>query len=160
MMPVDTSASIGDYGSVFSHDSEEAHPAYYAVHLDRYNVDVELTSTLRCGIHRYDFLDHPAEERLLINFPRSNENVRSFHIEQVSDHELRGCQNTGYDVFFHITSNHRIELLDSLVLDRGGFVLDDPVAAGASSIIKPYRRPIPLVHFAGGEGSPWNLIPA
>jgi predicted alpha-1,2-mannosidase len=30
---------------------------YYAVHLDRYNVDVELTATKRVGFHKYTFAD-------------------------------------------------------------------------------------------------------
>lgn len=41
--------------SLFSHDRETAKPGYYAVHLDRYNVDVELTTTNRVGFHKYIF---------------------------------------------------------------------------------------------------------
>ncbi len=43
------------YASLFSHDEEEASPGYYAVNLKDYNVDVELTATLRCGFHKYQF---------------------------------------------------------------------------------------------------------
>lgn len=41
--------------SLFNRSSEEAKPGYYAVHLDRYKVDVELTSTNRVGFHKYTF---------------------------------------------------------------------------------------------------------
>lgn len=41
--------------SLFSHDKEKAKPGYYSVHLDRYNVDVELTATERVGFHKYTF---------------------------------------------------------------------------------------------------------
>ncbi|WP_029905268.1 GH92 family glycosyl hydrolase [Prevotella sp. 10(H)] len=41
--------------SQFSHDKETAKAGYYAVHLDRYNVDVELTATKRVGFHKYVF---------------------------------------------------------------------------------------------------------
>lgn len=43
------------YRSRFSHDSEEAHPGYYKVQLDDYNIKVELTATERVGFHRYTF---------------------------------------------------------------------------------------------------------
>ncbi len=43
------------YRSRFSHDSEEAHPGYYKVILDDYNIKVELTATERVGFHRYTF---------------------------------------------------------------------------------------------------------
>lgn len=41
--------------SKFSHEKETAQAGYYMVHLDRFNIDVELTSTVRVGFHRYTF---------------------------------------------------------------------------------------------------------
>ncbi|MEN9919444.1 MAG: hypothetical protein RL662_1880 [Bacteroidota bacterium] len=41
--------------SYFSHDKETAKAGYYAVHLDRFNIDVELTATKRVGFHKYTF---------------------------------------------------------------------------------------------------------
>ncbi|MDR0836273.1 MAG: GH92 family glycosyl hydrolase [Tannerella sp.] len=41
--------------SLFAHSTEKARPGYYAVHLDRYDVDVELTATNRVGFHKYKF---------------------------------------------------------------------------------------------------------
>lgn len=41
--------------SLFNRKSEKVKPGYYAVHLDRYNVDAELTSTKRVGFHKYVF---------------------------------------------------------------------------------------------------------
>lgn len=41
--------------SRFSHDSEKARAGYYKVHLDDYNIDVELTATTRTGVQRYTF---------------------------------------------------------------------------------------------------------
>ncbi len=43
------------YRSRFSHDSEVAHPGYYKVVLEDYNIKVELTSTERTGFHRYTY---------------------------------------------------------------------------------------------------------
>lgn len=44
-----------DYSSAFSHQKEKATAGYYSVHLDNYDIDVELTSTKRVGFHRYTF---------------------------------------------------------------------------------------------------------
>ncbi len=41
--------------SLFDRKTETAKAGYYAVHLDRYNVDVELTATKRVGFHKYTF---------------------------------------------------------------------------------------------------------
>ncbi len=41
--------------SLFNRDSEKVKAGYYAVHLDRYNIDVELTATSRVGFHKYTF---------------------------------------------------------------------------------------------------------
>ncbi|MDU1904385.1 MAG: GH92 family glycosyl hydrolase [Dysgonomonas sp.] len=46
--------STGIY-SYFSHDKETAKAGYYAVHLDRFGIDVELTATKRVGFHKYTF---------------------------------------------------------------------------------------------------------
>lgn len=45
------------YGSSYSHDKEHCSPGYYDVHLDRYNVDVRLSTTDKAGIHEYTFHD-------------------------------------------------------------------------------------------------------
>ncbi|MDR2814128.1 MAG: GH92 family glycosyl hydrolase [Prevotellaceae bacterium] len=49
----------GDYASgffsLFDHATETARAGYYAVHLNRYNVGVELTATKRVGFHKYTF---------------------------------------------------------------------------------------------------------
>ncbi len=43
------------YRSRYSHSTEKAVPGYYAVRLDDYGIDVELTATPRTGAHRYKF---------------------------------------------------------------------------------------------------------
>lgn len=43
------------YSSSFKKDSEKASAGYYAVHLDKPNVHVELTTTTRTGLHKYTF---------------------------------------------------------------------------------------------------------
>ncbi len=43
------------YRSRFSHTTEKAHPGFYSVKLDDYNIDVELTATEHAGFHKYKF---------------------------------------------------------------------------------------------------------
>lgn len=43
------------YRSEFSHENETASPGYYSVFLNDPKIKVELTSTLRAGIHKYTF---------------------------------------------------------------------------------------------------------
>ncbi|MDH6304926.1 putative alpha-1,2-mannosidase [Parabacteroides sp. PF5-5] len=45
--------------SLFDRKTEKTKAGYYGVHLDRYNIDVELTATKRVGFHKYTF---PASE--------------------------------------------------------------------------------------------------
>lgn len=47
--------------SRFSHDREEATAGYYKVHLDDYDIDVELTAGDRIGVQRYTFPAGDAE---------------------------------------------------------------------------------------------------
>jgi predicted alpha-1,2-mannosidase len=44
-----------DFASPFSHDTEIVQPGYHKLILDRYDIKVELTSTMRAGFHRYTF---------------------------------------------------------------------------------------------------------
>lgn len=44
-----------DYSSPFKHENEKASPGYYAVKLDKGDINVELTVTARVGFHKYTF---------------------------------------------------------------------------------------------------------
>jgi predicted alpha-1,2-mannosidase len=43
------------FRSTFSHNQEKAEAGYYRVHLDEPDIDAEMTSTTRVGMHRYTF---------------------------------------------------------------------------------------------------------
>ena len=43
------------YSSTFSHDNEKASAGYYAVKLDKHDIDVRLTTSTRVGLHEYTF---------------------------------------------------------------------------------------------------------
>jgi len=54
------------FGSLFSKDREIASPGYYSVYLEPDNIQVELTATARCGVHRYTF-SNPEAPAILID---------------------------------------------------------------------------------------------
>jgi len=53
------------YRSKFSKASEKAAPGYYAVNLLDYNINVELTTTLRAGFHKYQFKSNDDKKVIL-----------------------------------------------------------------------------------------------
>jgi predicted alpha-1,2-mannosidase len=58
-MPIvgDLKFTTAERASRISHDREEASPGYYAVYLQDYKTDVEITATQRCGYLRFSFPD-------------------------------------------------------------------------------------------------------
>lgn len=84
------------YRSRFSHDSEKAEPGYYAVTLDDYDVQAELTASTRAGFHRYTFGD-TEQTGIIIDlahtiYPDKNPN-HEFRI--ISDTEIAGYKGSG-----------------------------------------------------------------
>ncbi len=52
---VDPTGGPEAWKSGFTHDGEIVQPGYHKLHLDKYDIGVELTSTTRVGFHRYTF---------------------------------------------------------------------------------------------------------
>ena len=78
-----------DYKSPFSHANEKASPGYYGVHLDKYGIDVELTTTLRTGLHKYQYPKGTKEGNVLIDLAHRDIVIDSW-LEKVDEYTLRG----------------------------------------------------------------------
>lgn len=52
--------------ATFKKETEKASPGFYAVKLDNFGVNVELTTTERVGFHRYTY-DNPADRRVMLD---------------------------------------------------------------------------------------------
>jgi len=100
-----------NYSSTYSHEQEEAHPGYYRVFLDRYNVNAELTSTLRCGYHRYTFRQGD-EWRLLVDITRSNNRPRRWDIKQSGNRSFEGFQDGEGRIYFYALCSEDIASLE------------------------------------------------
>ncbi|MCO6043223.1 GH92 family glycosyl hydrolase [Aeoliella sp. ICT_H6.2] len=113
LLPVTGEVDADDFASAYSHEHESASPGYYQVKLARYDINAELTTTLRCGLHRYSF---PAgtEKKLVADLARSNERVRDSLIERDGDSAFRGFQRAGEKVYFYARANHKIASIDTV----------------------------------------------
>jgi predicted alpha-1,2-mannosidase len=123
------------FGSRFSHKRESASPGYYQVYLDDYNVNVSLTSTLRCGYHKYEYKNN-ANRQILFDLGKANSRVNTWNIKQVGDNVIEGFQG-GENVYFYATINTKIERLDTTQVGK--------------------RTGYAIVHLANGSTTPVEL---
>ncbi len=90
-----------NFASRFSHKNEEAHPGYYRVRLQDYDIDVELTSTLRCGYHKYTY-NRQGDKLVIADLAHSNNNVDEWTITKTGERSFEGFQRTGEGcIYFH-----------------------------------------------------------
>ncbi len=113
LMPATGNIDADDYKSSFSHKNESAHPGYYQVYLERYGINAELTSTLRCAFHKYTF-KQGAAKKLIADLALSNERVRSWDIRLEGENVFTGFQQAGEKMYFYAVTNHKIKNIDSL----------------------------------------------
>ena len=57
---------MAGYSSLYRKEKEFVSPGYYKVHLERYNIDVELTASERVGFHKYKF-PSSSQSRVIID---------------------------------------------------------------------------------------------
>lgn len=119
LLPVNGGASF-PYKSSFSHDQEKASPAYYEVYLKDYQVQVKLTSTLRCGVHEYTFKNNK-ERKVLFDLGKANNHVDDWQIKKENSNAVSGFQRTGGEkIYFYATLSSPIEKLDTKDMAKSG----------------------------------------
>lgn len=116
ILPVTGTISPDDFCSKFSHTNESARPGYYQVFLERYGVNAELASTLRCGYHKYTFKDSD-EKKLLADMTCSNNRVIEWDIQKAGDHVFAGFQHAEGKMYFYAVSNYEIENIEQVTGD-------------------------------------------
>ncbi len=111
------------FGSRFSHKKESASPGFYQVYLDDYYVNVNLTSTLRCGYHQYSYKNNTGRQ-ILFDLAKANNRISDWHIEQVGKSALQGYQRAGGNIYFYAVLNTNIEKLDKTAEgQRNGYAI-------------------------------------
>ncbi|HNZ42054.1 MAG TPA: GH92 family glycosyl hydrolase [Bacteroidales bacterium] len=94
LMPVSGDVNLKDYAyaSSFSHKNEKAKPGYYAVKLDKHNIQVELTATQRAGMHRYVFAG-TTQNSIILDLEHRDQVIGSY-VEFVNNTTVRGMRTS------------------------------------------------------------------
>ena len=105
-----------DYQSPFDHATEEVRPGYHRLHLDRYGITAELTSTTRVGMHRYTFADTATARHLYFDTGTflAHDSTLYSEVRQVADNEIEGFAVMGptnrrpkpFTVYFVARTDH------------------------------------------------------
>ncbi|MDJ1466873.1 GH92 family glycosyl hydrolase [Xanthocytophaga flava] len=123
------------YGSRFTHGNERSSPGFYQVYLEDYQIQADLTSTLRCGYHRYTFKNNTGR-KILFDLSKALSRVSTWTIEQAGPKAVQGFQS-GENVYFYAVFNTNIEKLE--VKDAGT------------------KSGFAIVHLANGSKGPVDL---
>lgn len=111
------------FGSGFTHKKESSAPGFYQVYLDDYDVNVNLTSTLRCGFHQYEYKNNNGKQ-ILFDLAKANNRISNWRIEQVGTSVLQGYQQAGEKIYFYAVLNTNIDKLEKKEEgERTGFAI-------------------------------------
>ncbi len=80
------------YGSAFKKDNEKASPGYYSTRLEKYGIDVALTTSTRAGMHQYTYPTRQ-DRKLLIDLEHRDEVIDS-ELTIVNDTEIEGYRHS------------------------------------------------------------------
>jgi predicted alpha-1,2-mannosidase len=103
--------------SSFSHSEEKASPGYYSVKLRDFNVQAELTSSVRCGMHKYTFpASNSSSIRFDLGFAINWDRTTETYFRRVNDSTFVGHRfSTGWanneKVFFAVRISKPIKSL-------------------------------------------------
>ncbi|MEZ4829253.1 MAG: GH92 family glycosyl hydrolase [Bacteroidia bacterium] len=88
---VDYTRGAEGFASPFSHEDETVKPGYQKVHLRRYDITAEITSTTRVGFHRYTFPENkPGEIVFNLGGTLGPSQMVQSSLRKVSDTEIEG----------------------------------------------------------------------
>ncbi len=82
--------------SIYAHASEEYAPGYYAVHLDRYDVDVAMSATTRGGFHQYTYPQNTTKKGVIIDLENGTceDEATETNIYPIDKQTLLGIRNS------------------------------------------------------------------
>ena len=119
LLPFTGDLTAGNYQSGYSHENESAKPGYYQVYLERYGINAEMTSTLRCAYHRFTYRMGD-DKKLLLNLSRTNSRRPGtrWSLRQENKNTFSGSQGSGEAIYFYAVANCDISSLDSVRNNR------------------------------------------
>jgi predicted alpha-1,2-mannosidase len=95
-----------EYASSFSHKNEKAQPGFYEVLLDKYHIKASLSTSVRSGMHQYNFPTNATEGKVLVDLKHRDEVLES-SLEIVNEYEVKGMRRSkswasNQQLFFYI----------------------------------------------------------
>ena len=106
--------------STYSHQKEKVSPGYYALHIDKYNVDAKLSATERAAFHNYQF-NGKENAALVIDLMYGTgwDKIVKGEIEEVNGNVIRGYRySSGWakdqKVYFYTEFSKTISLFEIL----------------------------------------------
>jgi predicted alpha-1,2-mannosidase len=127
------------YRSKFSHESEFAEPGYYKVKLEETRIEVELTVSVRSGIHKYQY--PTAQNQILIIDLLHRDELLSGSIKRISDTELSGHRHSAawakqQKLYYYIKFSHPI------TVDLGASKSENKNKKAAFQFNNPKNEPV------------------
>lgn len=92
LTPLKNGSYKAGYAAHFSHARESASPGYYAVHLDDDNIDVELTASVRAGMHKYTF-PKSDQSNIILDLAHRDEVVTS-SLKVIDERHVEGMRQS------------------------------------------------------------------
>ena len=115
--------------SKYSHEKEVAQAGYYSLHIDRYNIDAELTATNRTGFHRYKF-NNEGDSKIVVELKYGTgwDKITYGFVEQVDKNTIQGYRfSKGWaedqKIFFYTQFSKEIKSFDVLDSNDGEGIL-------------------------------------
>ena len=124
ILPFTGKITADNYHSNYKHENESAKAGYYQVYLERFGINAEMTTTLRCAFHKYTYRKGD-EKKLLLNLSRMN-SMRAgqrWTFKQESENTFSGSQGSGETIYFYAVTNHKIAGIDSVRNNRERIVI-------------------------------------
>ena len=116
------------YRSRFKAESEKASPGYYSVLLDDYNIEVELTSTERCGFHNYSFPETENANIIIDLFHGVHDQAIESYFKIIDNNKIEGYRRSkgwasNHTIYFYAEfseeiSNYQISLDNNLISEK------------------------------------------
>lgn len=102
------------YKSKFSHENEIAEPGFYKVLLEDTNINVELTTSRRSGMHKYQFPD--SNNNYIILDLEHRDELLAHNITQVTPKVIQGFRHSkawasNQKLFYYVELSHKFELV-------------------------------------------------
>jgi predicted alpha-1,2-mannosidase len=121
VLPIKGIAAAQPYYATFNHQQETAKPGYYQVLLQNGNINAELTTSIRTGMHRYTFQEGGKSAiQLNLGFSINWDRTSDCYLQKINDTLLVGYRySTGWakeqKVYFAIHLNKPLNSLTTFV---------------------------------------------